>query len=141
MNTPKIRIASRSLMCSSLIIGGFGYGNHPTLRTFKLRLRQAVQAAEDEDNNDKIYSPYDDQGYELIHVLAGCRVEDFAFIMATTDLTGNEGDDEIQPGIEKRLKEVGFKKIFDKTTHNEKNETDINIWVMRVVDFLEAIKE
>lgn len=137
----RLRIASPTLMCSTLILGGFGYGEGDTLEGFKKKCREAVEEAQDEDTKDKIYNIWEPEKYEEVQVLQYEPVSNFAFIVASTEPYDSCecGDDQIE--TEKFLKKLGFKKGFKGTTYNEKNETEINLWFIRVEDFLEAIKE
>ena len=136
----RLRIASPMLMCSTLILGQFGGGESDTLEGFKKKCREAVEEAQDGDTKDKIYSMWEPEKYEEIQVLQYEPVSSFAFIVASTE-PYNSYEKYNQIETEKFLEKLGFKRGFGATTYNEKNETEINLWFIRVEDFLEAIQE
>ena len=139
----QLQVASHLLMCSTLILGGLPrdyMSDSSNLTSFKEGLRCAVKEAEDPKTVEKIYNIWEPGKYEERQVLLGELVENFAFIIASTEPT----DFDLGSGqrrSEGLLQKIGFKKGFPATTYNEKNETDVNLWFIRVSDFLEAIKE
>lgn len=140
----KLRIANGSLMCSTLTLGHFPMDwtlEQGDIEEFKDACRMAVEEAEHPTTTEKHYNMWADGKYEEIQILGGNAVSDFAFIIASTEPIDAFGDGDGQVESEKMMKKLGFKKMFRETTYNEKNETDINLWCIRVSDFLEAIKE
>jgi len=121
-----IQINHRSLSCSTLIMGCFQEWHASDTEKFSKSFFEAAFEAESEDT-------YEDNDGDTYAMLSGYRIEDFAFIVASTSHT--------QPKTEAMLEKLG---CFQKTEriHKKKNpDNECIFWMAPVHKVIEELKK
>lgn len=143
----RFEIANTSLMCSTLILGGFpqDWETTNTFEKFVKKIRHAVTHSEDEKNTIVTWSQWQDDHKEVRQCLCEEKFSAYAMIIATT-LVYDDDDPENEEGYtyfetEGHLKKLGFKKNNPRPVYNEKNGSKINLWSVTVKTFLRKLKE
>lgn len=122
-----MNIASRTKMCSTIVIGGFiGYyyrNVDECLRNMVVNLKRQIKDAENPDNIEMLVPPYANRDHPEIyskHVLDKFPVKHFAFFVTT--IYSHVGDPAVVIAALRRLK---FVVDTRRLQYNAKNSTEV----------------
>lgn len=127
-----VRIANTGCMCSTLILGNIP--NRADTQTLAKQIRDAFKSAERNDPDTRYieYDHWSDDHKSERRALDGDDVEDFAFVICTTD---HDEQDETEGSFEA----LGF--VGSDVTYNDKNETEVRLWTISVELLLKNISK